>query len=67
MSGRSRRARRKISLLLKMEAQRMRCARDMRALVYCGMYPLGRRLARMGLKARAVKALRAIGSTIEGL
>lgn len=65
MSGKNKRAKRKILLLVRMDKQRMlKNETAGMSLVNCGMMPLGKKLARMGLTDRAGAALKQSGSDI---
>lgn len=76
MSARKRRAARKIAQMVRMDQTRMRMphstffsllsGRDKRIRFVEGcMVPLGKKLARMGLRDRAIAALKASGSDIQ--
>lgn len=65
MSSKKRRIKRKIELMVRMDQTRMRMFPSRRgAFAWACMVPLGRKLSRMGLKARAIAALVKAGTDI---
>ena len=77
MSSKKRRAKRKIAMMVRMDQTRMRMLPASQFLAMMGadpqtrfaelcMVPLGKKLTRLGLRTRAIAALKAAGTDIQG-